>query len=154
MTIERTFVMEDVRRIVASPEVYPHVSDDGSVSAEEYQPIENEQIIYLAVGDGAEPLGMFILIPQNAACVEVHTCLTKPLWGRSFDAARLLVDWVWQNTGYARLVTNVPSYNRLAYRLAKKAGMTVFGINHASYLKRGKLYNQVLLGISREAICR
>ncbi len=154
MTINRTFDMELVRQIITSPEVYPHVSDDGSPSAEEYRPPENQAVYYLGISDDGPLDGVFVLMPQNVACVEVHTCLRKPLWGIGVEAALRGIQWVWENTSFQRIVTNVPTPNRLAARLSLRAGMTLFGTNTGSFLKNGRLYDQMMFGISRSEKCQ
>ena len=46
---------------------------------------------------------------------------------------------------------NVPRDNRVAYHFALAAGMNVYGQNECSFLKNGKLHDQICLGISRPA---
>jgi len=86
----------------------------------------------------------------NAICWEVHTCLLPCAWGeRAYIAARALPEWIWRHTPCRRIVTNVPSSNRLALRFALRAGMTIYGCNKASYLKNGRLCDQLCLGLSK-----
>jgi RimJ/RimL family protein N-acetyltransferase len=135
--------------------IWPYISDDGSPPIEEYRPIESEQIWYVIVRDiypdagTQEVLGMWIFHPQNSICWEVHTCLLPNAWGdRGQRAARIGPAWVWENTPCRRIITNVPTTNRLALHFAVKAGMHIFGVNPASYKKHGTLCDQVMLGIS------
>lgn len=154
MTVARTFDLNLVRDIITSPEVYRHVSDDGSPNPEDFTPATDPRVIYLGIAEGGALDGVFILVPQNAATVEVHTCLRKPLWGAAIEATKQGIRWVWENTNFQRIVTNVPAPNRLAAKLSEKSGMEMYGVNKASFLKDGHLYDQVLFGISREAVCR
>jgi RimJ/RimL family protein N-acetyltransferase len=104
----------------------------------------------LAWDNGKELLGLWMFHPQNAVCWEVHTCLLPNAWGeRAHIAARALPEWIWQHTPCRRIVTHVPENNRLALRFALKAGMTIFGCNKASYLKHGRLCDQLCLGLSK-----
>jgi hypothetical protein len=59
------------------------------------------------------------------------------------------LEWIWAHTPCRRIVTNVPEDNRLAYQFALAGGMEVYGRNEASVLKRGRLVDQICLGISR-----
>ena len=154
MTIARTFDLDLVRGIITAPEVYRHVSDDGSPKPEDFTPAGDPRIIYLGIEDGGALNGVFMLVPQNVATVEVHTCLRKPLWGAAIQATKQGIRWVWENTNFQRIVTNVPAPNRLATMLSKKSGMEMYGVNRRSFLKGGYLYDQLLFGISREAVCR
>jgi RimJ/RimL family protein N-acetyltransferase len=153
VTVARTFDMELVRGIITADEVYRHVSDDGSPSAAEYRPPENPAVIYLSVEENERIDGVFVLMPQNVATVEVHTCFRRELWGNSVPATLAGIQWVWGNTPFRRIVTNVPIQNRLAAKLARCSGMELFGLNRASFLKGGRLFDQLMFGISREALC-
>jgi hypothetical protein len=67
------------------------------------------------------------------------------------QAALELPDWIWEHSTCRRIVTHVPSSNRLALKFAIAAQMKVYGVNEASYLKNGVLCDQVCLGISAPA---
>ena len=153
---ERSFDYQLIRRIMTHPRIFPHISDDYSPAMSEYRPVESGQIWYVIVRDiypdagPEEILGLWMFVPQNGVCWEVHTCLLPAAWGeRGQRAARMLPDWIWENTHCQRIVTNVPTPNRLALHFALKAGMKIFGVNRESYLKHGVLCDQVMLGISK-----
>jgi RimJ/RimL family protein N-acetyltransferase len=152
---ERSFDYELIRRILTHEKIWPHISDDYSPPATEFRPIESTAAWYIVVRDiypdagPEEVLGLWMFVPQNSVCWEVHTCLLPTAWGdRGQRAARMLPDWIWQHTHCRRIITNVPSTNRLALHFAVKAGMTIYGVNRASFLKHGTLCDQVCLGIS------
>jgi RimJ/RimL family protein N-acetyltransferase len=139
-----------VRRILTTPRIYRHISDDASPARETYRPVESEAVWYvLAIADDGEALGVFMLVPQNAVCWEVHTCLLPHAWGaKAIQAARELPGWIGQHTTCRRIITNVPDYNRLARSFAERAGMRQFGVNQRSYLRHGQLHDQIMLGLS------
>ena len=164
---ERTKDWYLIRKVITDPKIYPCVSDDGSPAPEAFRPIQNDAIWYVSVWDiagavegcapGAQDIsgvmlcGLFMFVPQNAATFEIHTCLLPSCWGaKATQIAHDLHEWAWNNMPCHRIVTNVPAYNRLALRFARKAGMREFGVNQKSYLKDGKLYDQIMLGASRE----
>ena len=150
ITVERTFDYSLVREVMTHPKVWPHVTDDGSPPKEAFRLIESDYVIYLLAKDGDEVLGVWVLVPHNTVCYEVHTCMLPSAWGaRAREAALIAIQFVWGCSSCARLVTNVPEYNRLALRFAKAAGMTEFGRNPRSFLKDGKLWDQIMLGISK-----
>lgn len=150
MTFERTFDYALVKAIITHPAIYPHVSDDFSPSAEEYKPIESEFVWYVKVKDDGEILGVWIFVPENAICWKIHTCLLPTAWGaRAAKAAKMMAQWIWKNTQCVRIITDVPETNRLALMFALKSGMTRYGMNPKSYMKDGKLLDQVVLGISK-----
>lgn len=162
ITFERTQDYEMVRYILTHPRIYPHISDDCSPAAADYRPIESEAIWYVLAKDvdpklsdyidsdeGPDTLGLWMFVPQNGVCWEVHTALLPCAWGDvGLTAARLLPDWIWRHTPCRRIITNVPATNRLAMHFARRAGMKIFGANRASYMKGGKLWDQICLGLS------
>jgi RimJ/RimL family protein N-acetyltransferase len=149
MTFERTMDYGLIKWIITRPEIWAHATDDFSTAAEEFEPAKSDMVWYVLVRDGDELLGMFMLVPENAICWKVHTCMLANAWGRKAkQAAKEGIDWVWKNMPAMRLVTDVPEYNRQASIFARWAGMTQFGLNPKSYRKNGKLMDVMLLGIS------
>ena len=155
ITFERTTDYDTIRAVLTHKRVYPKISDDNSPAAEDYYPIEHESIWYVLARDynyidnDSDLLGVWLLVPQNSVCWEVHTALLPCAWGDiGLEAAKLLPGWIWQRTPCRRIITNVPANNRLALHFAWKAGMRVFGTNEKSWLKDGKLWDQIMLGIS------
>ena len=150
MKFEISTDVELIRKIATSPWIYPHISDDFSPNAEDWQPPIGSAFVYLIVYDEQELLGMWTLYKQNAICWEIHTCLLPNAWGkRARVAGKEVIDWIFENTDCLRIVTNVPDYNRLAFKYAIECGLIRYGLNPASYMKDGKLHNQILLGISK-----
>lgn len=149
ITFERSFNYGLIRAILTHKAIWPHISDDSSPAADDYRPIESEAFWYVLVRDCDEVLGLFLFAPQNGVCWEVHTALLPHAWGdRAMQAALELPEWIWENTPCRRIVTNVPEYNKLALNFALDAGMRPYGRNEKSWLKGGRLWDQVCLGIS------
>jgi RimJ/RimL family protein N-acetyltransferase len=147
MTIGRTRDMVLVRAILAHPAIWPHIHEDGT---EEPEPLDLDGFHWLLVDDG-RPAGVFLAHPRGAACWEVHTCLLPRTWGAAAaGAAQLLLEHLFDVVGCDKVVTNVPAYNRPALRFAKASGMRAEGTNHASFLRKGVLEDQIMLGITRK----
>ncbi len=153
---ERSTDYELIRKIITHPKIYRHLVDDNSPARENYYPIEDEVVWYIVVREifpDAEPqeiLGLWMLHPHNSICWEIHTALLPNAWGDRADrAGRMVFEWIWENTPCRRLITNVPSSNRLALHYAVRAGMKIWGVNEASFLKDGILRDQVCLGFTR-----
>jgi RimJ/RimL family protein N-acetyltransferase len=150
LTFERSRDFAIIGEIMRHAKLYDACADDFSPTRERFVPREEEAIWYVLARNGERVLGLFALAPQNAICWEIHTRLLPESWGAAASAAaRGVVLWIFANTPCVRLVTACPAYNRLAIRFAERAGMTCYGINLASWQKNGKLFNQVLLGISK-----
>jgi len=149
MNIERTYDAEFITRCMTVDWVWDMMTDDGCGSRELFFPPIHDGIIWLR----AEDCGVFMLHPHNHVTWEVHTCL--PFAGkRTLEAAIAGRTWMFENTPCMRIITNVPTFNRAALAFAKRAGMKEYGVNEKSFLKNGVLYDQILLGISKEAACQ
>jgi len=150
MQFERTRNPGIIKAIATHPRIYPAISDDFSPSADEFQPIEDEAIYYLLAKRDRELLGMFCFLPENGICWKVHTCLLPTAYGpKARDAGKQVIQWIWANTPCVRIITDVPDYNRLALNFALDCGLKAYGINAASYMKNGKLWDQIVLGVSK-----
>lgn len=131
-----------VKCVMASWEM---LIDDGAGDKDLYFPPMTDDAKWYRVDD----FGAFLMVRQNFATFEVHTCLLPHAKGKAVDIAKEAIAWAWDNTLAQRIITSVPSYNPLALRLAKKAGMTIYGVNQMSFSRNGILHDVTLLGISK-----
>jgi len=150
MHIERTQNPEVITPIVTHQDVWEWVSDD-SCRKEDYKPAIVESCYWLLVIDDGEVLGAYFLHPHNMVTYEIHTCLLPAAWGKKArEAAKLVLSWMFANTGCMKVITNVPENNERAFAYAKRAGLSVEGINKSSFMKNGELLNQKMMGITKE----
>lgn len=157
MTFERSTDWTLIKEIVTSPWIYDGISDDGSPPRDQWNPQEYPDVWFIVVKEEDKVLGLWALRPQTSACWEVHTCLLPKAYGeKAYKAVLEFEEWVWKNTSAHRVVTDVPVYNQLALRFSLRAGLKQFGLNPKSYMKNGKLYDVIMLGISRPGVepCR
>lgn len=155
ITADRTFDAEIITRTMRHPKLYEHLSDDGCPPASHFDAPVHDGLIYLAMHEDEEFLGVFLFHPQNHVCYEVHTCLLPSAWGkRALLCTAEAAKWIFGNTACTRIVTSVPAYNKLALRLAERSGMVQYGLNPKSFLKNGILHDQALLGMNKEALCQ
>lgn len=152
MNLARTHDTDLVLSILSHPKIWPHIHDDGNKEA---IAVDVPALHWMLVSDG-EPAGVFLVHAHNSICFEVHTCLLPRTWGaQAAEAAQMLLRWAFEETNCQKMITNVPAYNRLALRFAKESGMTQEGVNRASFLKNGKLEDQIMLGITKkEWLCQ
>lgn len=152
----RTHDMDLVRRVFTDPEIYPGLTDDGCVPAENYEPQDNPSVLYVEVRISKRLAGLWMFVPSNSFCYEVHTAILPWARGRmAITAAKMMTEWIWANTPCVRIWTSVPAFNESAFWFAKQSGMQEFGCNSTSFVKNGLKYDQHLLGVSRpEEICQ
>lgn len=139
--IERTKDYELIKSIITHPEVYPYITDDYSAPSEEFEPIQDDNIIYLTTYHG-----LFALIPQSNVMVDLHTTILPEGRSRTISSAYEMFDWLSRNTDYRKIITHVPVDNKRAYYAAIKAGFTEEGVITKSVMRKGKLIDQYLLG--------
>ena len=147
IALARTRDMNVVREVLAHPAIWPHIHEDRT---DEPEPHDLDGFHWLLVTAGGDVAGVFLAHARGEACWEVHTCLLPSIWGKgSAAAAQLLLAHLFGELGCAKVVTNVPAYNRPALRFAKTFGQ-VEGINRSSFLRNGILEDQIMLGITRK----
>jgi RimJ/RimL family protein N-acetyltransferase len=143
MIAEQTFDVDLITRCVLSNWEWLH--DDWETEPEFWFPPIGGNITWVRVGD----YGVFLLERRNFIEYSVHTALLKHSRGRAVEIGTAALDWAFKNTPALRLTTTVPSCNPLALRLALKVGFKKFGINEKSFQKNGIIYDQTLLGVSK-----
>jgi len=132
-------------------ELYYWISDDFSPSLEEASIIEHPDLWYVLARDpDGDLMGFFRLAPQTGICWELHTVMR--LNGKALEAMKALFEWLWQRTKIVRIVTNMPSFNRVAQCFARRAGLRQYGLNEKSYRKDGQNHDQILFGITRPGV--
>ena len=155
MTFQRTTDYATIRAIITHPTQYRHCGDDFSPKIEDFRVNEDPRIWYVLALDSCEDaVALFTFLPQNPICFEVHACVLPESWGASDWILSGALRWMFENSEARRVVASIPAYNRLAIKLASRAGMSIFGCNPSSVLKGGRLCDQILTGISKESLCR
>lgn len=144
-----------LKSIMTVPAVYRAISEETTGPASHFEPPIHPDLWHFLVYDNEELIGCYSLFPENSVCWSLHVSLL-PLasWvrGRPLASMKALFERVWQVTPCMRIVGKVPDYNRLALQLARKAGMISYGENVMSFPNHGRLYNEILLGISRSGV--
>lgn len=141
--------MKLVRETFTQPHVWAAMSDDGFIDPCDFWPVPRPGTYYLGAWDGDEYLGMFMVYTVNAIMCDAHIAMLKTCGGlRAHRSGKLVIEWIWRNTMFRRIITSVPECNTLGLRFAKLAGLSQFGLNPGSWLKNGQLHDQIELGVS------
>ena len=148
LTVERSVNYALLDYIAKEPSIWEATRDD--FPPDDYTVPQGNGIYYLLAHDGDDLLGFCAFWPQNAVCFDAHLCFRPCAYGkRASFAFRIMLNWMWINTKAQRIVGSIPVYNRLAIAFCKRAGGTVYGVNPKSWVRDGKLHDQVLIGMSR-----
>jgi RimJ/RimL family protein N-acetyltransferase len=166
-----------IRALITAPGSWDAATDDASPPASAFAPNEDERIWYVIASDvqparGKEReslskqsseagfneaaretnedeytiIGLYTFIPENSVCYEIH--VTRAFGARAVAAGRGVVPWFCRESGARRVVASIPVTNPIAVRYAVACGFSEFGRNFRSFMKRGELRDQALLGIS------
>ncbi len=136
----------DAEKIIRHPDVYPAVSDDGSVSRETYT--LHEGVTALVVYD-PKPIACSIFYPNNSVTWEIHTQTLPEGRSRSYSYGKAMLSWIWDNMPIQKLVANIPQDNRQALLYTLRLGFEIEGINKQSFMRNGVLMDQTHIGLRR-----
>ena len=149
-TFQRTTDVDLIRSIAAHPRLYRHLHDDFAPPRDEWTPIVHELVSYMVAYKDGKPIGLFIVSAHSPVLWEIHECFLPEAWGeQSISATIQFREWIWKESACQRLFGQIVESNRLALRFAKAAGMSQFGMHPKSFMKHGRMQDQILVGLSR-----
>lgn len=122
MTFSRTTDTALIKATITHPRLYKWLCR--AVPPELFEPPADS--LYVAVHDGTEYLGLFVLQPFSKDTWEIHTALLPNAWGRSLPIYREGIAWTWATTDRTRIIGRIRETNPLAIRAARKAGLKQF----------------------------
>jgi RimJ/RimL family protein N-acetyltransferase len=145
-------LLDDIFR---QPEIYEFSGDDTLPPEPGEFKVRRESAVWYVLaeaGDFGDIIGLFVLMPQNAICWEVHGAMMP--WSSTtakWDAARQFLPWLWSHTPCRRVTAAVPACNRRArVYVTYGMGMRYVGRHEKAFLKYGQLHDLVLFGMSAE----
>ena len=140
--------LEFVDSILKHDSIYPFISDDYCPKAEDYTcaPLLSHNGVYYLSPDKNS---IFVYIPINSITYEVHSNVLPPARNRSSELALMTVKYMFEQTKCMKIKTHVPVFNTPALHLSFKCGLRVEGNLRESFLKNNKLYDQIILGLSK-----
>jgi RimJ/RimL family protein N-acetyltransferase len=132
--------------VLKHPKVEPFVNDDAG-KVESYPILD--QIYYLAAYE-TQIAGMFMVHPINYVTCDAHSAILPRYYGKkAIEAGKLAIKWVFENTHFLKINGSTPKYNKLALKYSFNIGFRPEGVNKASFLKDGILYDQIYFGLER-----
>ncbi len=151
ITFERTRAYGVVRSILTDPGTYARMTDDFAPVAADFAVNEHPLAWYVLVIVAGQVDGLFCFYPENAICWAAHVAFLRGVPPRvTHQAGREIVPWLFAHTPCLRLIASVPACNRAAVRFGLRAmGLRAYGRNTNSFLKGGKLVDQILMGRSK-----
>lgn len=146
MIIERTHDMTLVREIMTHKSIYKHLMPDNFVSAENFNPVDDDLFYYLLPKSDGKVMGIIFLSPLNMVLYQGHVALLPEFYGQGIEAVTEGIAWLRRNTDIAKLLAFVAEDNGLAKSMLEKTGFYEQAIIEKSVIKRGNLMNLYLMG--------
>ena len=157
----RTFDADVLRLFYHNPDIWGPMQCDGGLNAEELDfdalvelsELVGSQVFVTSSIEG-ELVGLFMFAMENSQCYSIHSAMLPKFWGKGVASACGLSACVWmvENTSCLKIITLVPGFNNSALAMALRAGMSIEGVNRRSFLKDGILYDQTMLGFTKEEL--
>lgn len=145
--IERTTDLNVINSVFKHEAIKRFVCDDYS---EDVEYIIHDSLYYLAAYDGPDLMGMFLSHPISSTIVMAHLAMLP--CGRGEKSRELgieAINWVFNNTAYSKINGMTPIYNKIAIKYNLDVGMKKEGVNKKSFMRNGKLHDQIYFGITK-----
>jgi hypothetical protein len=140
---------EIVNGIWRSPGVYENIQDDYTPSPDQCD-IQMGGMIHLVPFVGNQAIGDVSFRVKSAIMVEAHIAILPKYQARyAFRAAKMGIEWIWQNTHVRKIISMTPDTLPHIKKFILKLGFELEGVNKCSFLKDGVLYNQYYGGLVR-----
>ena len=133
-------------------ELWDYLKDDSEIYPEDYQvPMDEDHRWYVSIEDN-EVIGVYYVHRVNHITWQIHTHVRKKHWGsgKTVPHAKAIVEFVFNETGAHKLIATIPESAPQVLDYAKHTGFIEEGRRTSSYMKDGKIYDEILLGITRK----
>jgi len=131
--------------------VYPFITDDGGAEQKLFSSkvfFQNEFYHVLM----PNKFTAILIYPLNFITYDFHVSVLKEGRGQlAVDAVKkALAEYIFKKTPCRKIIIFVPDFNKSMIRFAHNIGAKIEGVIKNSFLKRGKLYDMQLFGLSKE----
>lgn len=150
MTIEPTYDYDLIVEMITSDEIWDLASSDG-VEKDEFIPRIDPFSMWL-IAKTDRICGIILIEIENTASIKIHPYAKDK--GKWFYMMKSFIQWFMDNSSdtVRKINAKFPVYAENARRLLIKIGFKDEGIDRASFLKHGELFDQYILGITKDEI--
>jgi hypothetical protein len=142
--------LEFVQNILTHESIYENISDDMECNKDilAETALSNGNMLLISPNE----FTIFLLSRINLITVEVHTCILPEGRGDiGIKAGKESIRWVFENTGYKKIISWVPSFNKQASLYAIECGFRREGVCKNSFQKDNIIFDMILYGIEKES---
>lgn len=150
MIAQRTHDHELIKSVLFNPAIWETIAEDDQEQSQ--FKIDSNANCFVEMKED-KTIGVYVLHPHNSATLEIHAhILPEYRQNHSIESGRTILKWVLDNTGYYKVVAQVPEIYPNVKKFCLANGFRLEGVNRKSYWKNGELVDQWLLGITKEEI--
>jgi len=144
--------MEAVKNIASHPDIWPRFSD--GVDIEDYHPSNDDCNQWLVIHIDNNIAGIIRVYCQSTCAIEYHPYMYKTYRKHFREMTRVFYEWFLTGTPEDILKINVmiPECYKSTINASRKVGFILEGVNRDSYRLDGKVYNQIMSGITRKEV--
>lgn len=133
------------------PEVWRMGTDDSAIGVDRRMFYVNPEGNFWLQCD---KYGLLMCEPIPHDAFKLHVAFAANAKGKAVEIFKGAFEWLFTNTDVTNLVAEIPSYNKLAIKLAEKSGMLGVGMSYKTFKKADVLYDQYLFKISKGDVCQ
>lgn len=151
MTAERTTDRALIERFVFNNVMWERSREDNTTKEMPQEHIDSYAVHFILVSEGGSPIGLMMCHETLSHTLEIHIKIEDRQY--AIQAVWESLKWIVDNTDYQKVVTWVPEiYPALRAFCKNKFGFIEEGCNRKSFLKKGKMHNMYLYGLTRDEI--
>lgn len=152
MIIEPTYNMDLVKEILMIPEIWDRAAEDGA-DKDSYYPGFDTMCGWLLCKDDEDMIGIIYIHNDNTRSIKMHPYVLPDQRGKGKQMMLSFFNWLITNCPQVeKLLITIPFCYKRVYKFAQKIGFIDEGVNRQSYYKKGELYDQWNLGLTRDEI--
>jgi hypothetical protein len=140
--------MTDIKGVLCHPEIYDRIAEDGMPNWEDYEPDIDGVMCVM----DENKIGVMLYHWVNGITLECHIQILPEYRKEANKFCQLALEWVWDNTKATKIVAQIPELYPDVVKFAYKNGFQLEGMNESSYMKNGKIYSQMYLGLIRPEV--
>lgn len=152
MIIELSTDMSLINSILKDPYIWDKIAEDG-IDPEAFYPSYSPKSFWLTAKTN-EICGLIFVVVDSTVSITIHPYMLKAHKGKGFYMMKAFLAWYLENTIEIanKINAKIPTYNKIGKKIALKLGFAEEGTNRQSHIHQGTIYDQWLLGITRNEV--
>ena len=136
-----------VNRVLLHPDVMQHTMYDGRDKYPIESLLRQGPPVYVMIDDTNSFCVIFV--PETNATWIAHTNALPSIRGNTFNLARMMTRWMFDNTPCHNIMGYTPSKNKRAIGFNQKIGHKLYGIVKNGIIKDGELDDLHIYGLEK-----